>query len=184
MKSSWDPPAGAAQAIRELPGAVQDYLGDIAKVKIFQSGGLLGQTVESQELKWGRKIKIKKEEAIKLARGYLDEINGVEGGRDSDEARTVFVELAEKHSNCASRIRGGDLGWFDRDQMEAEFERVAYALPIGKISDIVSTASGVHLIMKTGGAVHVTKAPKGMSTTTNSKRKADATADQRDVQAR
>ncbi len=40
-------------------------------------------------------------------------------------------------------------GYFGRGEMQKEFEDVAFALKPGEVSDIVATASGVHLIQRT-----------------------------------
>ncbi|PSS29757.1 hypothetical protein PHLCEN_2v2905 [Hermanssonia centrifuga] len=103
-----------------------------------------------------------KEEAIEILRGYQAEING------SPER---FAELAKVHSDDSSAKRGGDLGPFGRvrsclffcilsstdqerpwniqGQMQKSFEDAAYGLNVGEMSDIISTDSGVHIILRT-----------------------------------
>lgn len=61
-----------------------------------------------------------------------------------------FESIARERSDCASYKRGGDLGWFGRGEMQPSFEKVAFSLPIGGVSDIVETDSGVHLIKRVG----------------------------------
>eukprot|EP01029_Cantina_marsupialis_P028679 TRINITY_DN777870_c0_g1_i1.p1 TRINITY_DN777870_c0_g1~~TRINITY_DN777870_c0_g1_i1.p1 ORF type:complete len:150 (+),score=37.25 TRINITY_DN777870_c0_g1_i1:101-550(+) len=65
------------------------------------------------------------------------------------EGGISFAELASKESDCSSAKRGGDLGEFTRGQMQKEFEDVAFTLNVGEISGVVSTASGMHIILRT-----------------------------------
>ena len=66
----------------------------------------------------------------------------IEGGAD-------FSELAAAHSDCPSgRKSGGSLGWFDKGTMVPEFDAVVFAMEVGRLSEIVETKFGVHLIYK------------------------------------
>lgn len=62
--------------------------------------------------------------------------------------RKQFSDLAHTESDCASAKKGGDYGRFKRGQREEAFEDAAFALDVGEMSDIVSTASGVHVILR------------------------------------
>lgn len=57
-----------------------------------------------------------------------------------------FAELAKLKSEGPSGPNGGDLGEFTRGQMVGEFETIAFALPEGKISGIVESQFGYHII--------------------------------------
>ena len=46
--------------------------------------------------------------------------------------------------------QGGDLGWFAAGYMQPEFEEATLALAVGELSDVVTTASGCHLILRVG----------------------------------
>ena len=61
-----------------------------------------------------------------------------------------FESLAEKYSIDSSRKRGGDLGYFGRGVMVKEFEKAAFSLEKGQISEIVKTQFGYHIIKRTG----------------------------------
>ena len=81
-----------------------------------------------------------KDEAITILKDYEAEIGG-------DPAK--FAELAKEHSDCSSHSHGGDLGMFGPGQMQKAFEDATYALKVGEMSGVVSTDSGVHLILRT-----------------------------------
>ncbi|PWN90335.1 rotamase-domain-containing protein [Acaromyces ingoldii] len=60
-----------------------------------------------------------------------------------------FAALAKVHSDCSSAQKGGDLGFFAKGQMQKAFEDAAFSLPVGKLSDVVKSDSGHHLIIRT-----------------------------------
>ncbi len=60
-----------------------------------------------------------------------------------------FVQYAKDVSECSSAAKGGDLGFFERGQMQKEFEDVAFSIKVGDISEPVSTGSGIHIILRT-----------------------------------
>lgn len=67
----------------------------------------------------------------------------------AEEARKPgvdFAELAKKKSEGPSASDGGDLGFFRRGVMVAEFEKVAFTLKVGGVSDPVRTKFGWHVL--------------------------------------
>ncbi|MFO1055069.1 MAG: peptidylprolyl isomerase [Planctomycetota bacterium] len=61
-----------------------------------------------------------------------------------------FAETAKKLSQCPSAAQGGDLGTFGRGMMDPMFEKAAYSLKLGQVSDVVQSAFGYHIIKATG----------------------------------
>lgn len=82
-----------------------------------------------------------KEEAIDELKKYIEMINSGE---------ETFEDLATRYSDCSSAKRAGDLGVFQKNQMQKPFEEATFNLAIGEMSSIVETDSGVHIIKRTG----------------------------------
>lgn len=61
-----------------------------------------------------------------------------------------FEELAKQYSQDGSAPSGGNLGWFGRGMMVAEFDSVAFAMPVGSISEPFKTNFGWHIVKKLG----------------------------------
>ena len=78
-------------------------------------------------------------ESEDLANDLLDQINQ---GAD-------FADLAKANSeDSSSNEEGGDLGFFEKELMGAEFDEAVFAMNIGDVSDVVATDYGYFHIIK------------------------------------
>lgn len=90
------------------------------------------------------KDKAKQEE---IAKKKADEIYAkIKAGED-------FAKLADEFSEDPGNIdpqtnskKGGDLGWFSRGRMVQEFEKAAFDLKAGEVSEPIKTFYGFHII--------------------------------------
>lgn len=83
------------------------------------------------------------------AKKKIEELKAVLDGTAEADKSKKFGELAKENSACPSGQRNGDLGEFTRGQMVKEFDEAAFTLPVGKISDVIKTDFGYHLILVT-----------------------------------
>ncbi|MBE8189959.1 MAG: peptidylprolyl isomerase [Candidatus Thioglobus sp.] len=75
---------------------------------------------------------------------------------NEDEAKAIlaqlqadgdFIKLAKEHSkDTGSKGYGGDLGFFARGVMVAEFEKTVFAMEENQLSDLVKSEFGYHII--------------------------------------
>ena len=63
------------------------------------------------------------------------------------KAGADFAQLATKFSEDEiSAKKGGDLDFFSKGQMVPEFDKAAFSMEPGQISDLVKTQDGFHII--------------------------------------
>jgi len=93
----------------------------------------------TQQVRASHLLVTTKEETIRIKEEIL-------AGRD-------FADIAAEVSLCPSGAKGGDLGYFSRGQMVAEFDNAAFTLPVGEVSQPIQTQFGWHLIIVTDKTV-------------------------------
>jgi peptidyl-prolyl cis-trans isomerase SurA len=66
-----------------------------------------------------------------------------------------FDRMAQIYSEDSSRELGGDWGWIERKTLAGPLEKVAFSLPVGKVSNIIEFSGNFYLLRvedKRGGA--------------------------------
>ncbi|RDW59620.1 putative parvulin [Coleophoma cylindrospora] len=145
--SRWEPPSGtdteklkeymakhhSAPEIRPEAGGMNGKEGKI------RASHLLVKHKDSRRPSSWREAEIKrtKEEAMSIILAHEARIRS---GQKS------LGDLAISESDCSSARKMGDLGFFGRGDMQKEFEDAAFQLKPGEVSNVVETASGLHLI--------------------------------------
>ncbi|EOD17412.1 hypothetical protein EMIHUDRAFT_65928, partial [Emiliania huxleyi CCMP1516] len=69
--------------------------------------------------------------------------------RPRGASEEVFAKYACERSDCGSFKSGGDLGLFGPGQMQKQFEDGVKGTAVGKMSGIVLSDSGYHLVFRT-----------------------------------
>lgn len=59
----------------------------------------------------------------------------------------AFAALAKQYSLSPDAEQGGDLGFFGRGEMPAEFDAAVFNLPVGKLSELIRSEYGFHIFL-------------------------------------
>ena len=108
------------------------YRNDLLRKKLSEA--ITADIPTTEEQVWARHILVDTEAEAKAVYDLL--MNGVD-----------FAELAKQSStDTGSGAKGGDLGWFGKGAMVAEFEQAAFSQEIGVIGEPVKSQFGYHII--------------------------------------
>ncbi|SMY22489.1 unnamed protein product [Zymoseptoria tritici ST99CH_1A5] len=145
-ESRWEPPAGTDSE------TLKHYMGQYHTANLRPDGAaqanlegkircahLLVKHKGSRRPSSWREADItrSKDDASNIIRGYESKIKNGE---------TSLGDLAVTESDCSSARKRGDLGFFGKGDMQAEFEQASFALQPGEVSKIIETQSGLHII--------------------------------------
>jgi len=114
------------------------YEGQLLRDKLMEE--LTKDTPRTEEQVWARHILVETEAEAKTIYNFLQQ--------GSDFA--TFARTSSK--DTGSGANSGDLGWFGRGAMIPEFEKVAFSLEVGEISEPVQSQFGYHIIQILGHA--------------------------------
>lgn len=97
--------------------------------------------------------------ASQILISYFDAYGNVDSAAAKLTADTVlaklsegesFESLAEQYSDdTGTKVKGGDIGFFERRQMVQPFDEAAFKLKVGEISGLVQSNFGYHIIKLT-----------------------------------
>ncbi|MCC6299380.1 MAG: peptidylprolyl isomerase [Anaerolineales bacterium] len=114
------------------------YEANLLRQKVLET--VTADTPHTEEQVWARHILLEDAKTTGIVRSLLL------GGKD-------FAETAKEFSkDTGSAASGGDLGWFGKEQMVAEFENAAFNQEIGEIGEPVQSQFGYHIIQVLGHA--------------------------------
>lgn len=83
------------------------------------------------------------DEAKQLLKSISDQLRGMTG----QTLVNAFAQMARQYSEDGAAQNGGDLGFMEQGRLDPAFEAVAWSLPVGKVSGIVHSSFGYHLIL-------------------------------------
>ncbi len=108
------------------------YEANILREKLYEI--VTADVPHTEEQVWARHILVPDEAA---ANAVIERLN------NGEDFGALAIELSQ---DTVSGAQGGDLGWFGKGVMVAEFETPAFALEVGEISEPIESGFGWHII--------------------------------------
>lgn len=78
----------------------------------------------------------------------VDKIDAAE--KDIKGGMTFEAAVTKYSEDTGTKVKGGDLGWFKKGRMVAEFDSKVSSMKVGEVSEPVKTQYGYHIIKLTG----------------------------------
>lgn len=117
----------------------QIFRSDLLRQKMMDK--ITADVKPEEDQVWARQILLPDQGAAQAA------LERIKKGED-------FCKVAKEVStDTSNKDQCGDLGWFGKGKMVAEFETAAFALKVGQISDPVKSSFGFHIIQVLGHEV-------------------------------
>ncbi len=130
------------------PADLRARLGEQVTIRKLLSRQLAGKTIPTEEelqRAYDKAKDLDRPEEVRAEQIVVKTEEEAQALRQSLKQGQSFEELARKHSLSPDAKQGGDLGWFERGAMPPIFAQVCFALPEGKVSDVVASSYGFHL---------------------------------------
>ena len=168
LKGQFKTPAEFDQALKErnmtLDGLKSDARADLSVNKVMEAAvaNIPGPTdAEAKDFYAKNPDKFKQDEQVRASH-ILVRVEPNADAKTKAKAKAEiesvlrevkaggdFAKLAQQHSQDGSAAQGGDLGYFPHGQMVPEFDKVAFSLPVGQVSGVVTTQFGYHVLKVT-----------------------------------
>ena len=123
--------------------------GRLLKSKVLEASVFRDITVSEEDLKaaWDARPKSQrmKPERIHAAQILVETEEDAVAIRRALLSGSNFHELARRFSVGPEAHRGGDLGWFSREEMPTVFDTLCFPLKRGEISQVATSQFGYHI---------------------------------------
>lgn len=109
--------------------------------------------IKRQELRdyyWEHVTQFRRLQSIRLKQIFCSNRSQAEKAQNELELGEPFEEVAKKYSKGPEATQGGDLGWVNRKSLPTKIAKAAFSLKKGKISPIVASAYGYHILRVEG----------------------------------
>ena len=145
------------QALKENNATMADLLREMKNQKIMKAlyEKIMSQSVkisdaEVKDFYTKHTEEFKKPEEVKASHILVKTEAEAKKVKERLDKGEDFAKLAKEFStDTSNKNSGGDLGFFGKGRMVPDFEKAAWGLKVGEISQPVKTQFGFHIIKKT-----------------------------------